>query len=71
MKTIKIQLSKLSCVACKKLTEKMISKIPGVMSVNTDLATSTSSICSEKDLSIDELNNALAGSEYRVLKILV
>jgi len=71
MKTIKIQLSHLTCGACKKLTEKMLSKIPGVMSVDTDLSTSTASLCVERDLSQDELNKALTGSEYKVLEILV
>ena len=71
MKTIKIQLNKLNCGACKKLTEKMLSKVPGVMSVTTDLVTSTASICTERDVNLEELNKALAGSEYSVLKILV
>lgn len=64
MKTIKYKIKGLSCIACKKLSEKRISKIVGVKSVDVDIKSGIALISSEKEVSLDDVRVALHDTPY-------
>lgn len=68
MKTIAstIQLSGLTCEACKKVTEKRISRIDGVQTVNVDYTTGMGTIIADHEIHPEELTKVLEGTHYKI-----
>lgn len=64
-----IQLQGLDCEACKKITEKRIGRIEGVMTVNVDLSQKTANVQTNRALSQQEVEEVLKDTEYKVIKI--
>ncbi len=65
----KIKLTNLSCQACQKLTAKKIQQIPGVTSVQVNLENGQAEIVGTREITLDEVNSALAGTNYQALQI--
>lgn len=64
--TTYIKLSGLTCPACKKLTEKRISAVPGVNKVEVNINTGETVIESNREIEINIIKNALSGTPYQV-----
>jgi copper chaperone CopZ len=60
------KLKGLHCPACKKLTEKRISTIEGVVSVNVSLDESIADITAQWQLQPQDINAVLAYTPYEV-----
>ncbi|MCL5433339.1 MAG: heavy-metal-associated domain-containing protein [Patescibacteria group bacterium] len=69
MKTLIFRISGLTCPACKKLSEKKISAITGVISVSVNLDSGEATIESEETIGIDKIINALKDTPYRVVTL--
>lgn len=63
-----IKLSGLTCSACKKVTEKRISSISGVISADVSLENNEVTIQSENGISLLQINDALKETPYKVLE---
>lgn len=61
-----IQLSGLTCEACKKVTEKRIARIQGVQSVNVDPTTGKGTIIADHAIHADEVIKVLEGTHYKL-----
>lgn len=66
----KIKLGGLTCEACKKVIEKRLSKLDGVMEVNVSLANSVADITAMRPINVSEVTEALKGTEYQVLGVI-
>lgn len=67
MKTIKFKLTNLNCSACGKVSQMKISKIVGITSVRLDQngQEAQGEIHAEREISIGEIQQALAGTGYK------
>lgn len=54
----------LHCAACTKLTAKHIKSLPGVADVTVDLHTGRAEVTADRNISLNVVNTALAGSDY-------
>lgn len=61
------QLSGLHCESCKKITEKRAKKISGVKEASTDVSMGILTITSDREVTKNEIINALTGTDYKVL----
>lgn len=64
MKKQIIKLQGLHCEACKKLTEKKISKLDEVLEVVVSIENSIAEVTANRDISLSEINLALEGTPY-------
>lgn len=55
----------LTCAACTKLTAKRIKALPGVDDANVDLETGKAEVLAGRKIGLNEVQAALAGSNYR------
>ena len=62
------RLSGLTCTACKKISEKRISAIPGVSAVEVDFNTGETVVRSIQPISHLDIESALEGTPYQVSK---
>ena len=53
------------CEACTKLSAKRITSIDGVADASVDLLSNTVTIRAERQLTVDDINTVLIGSDYR------
>lgn len=60
------QLSGLHCESCKKITEKRVSKIEGVIQANTNLDSGEIRITAKRAIAPSEVIKALEGTDYQV-----
>lgn len=60
----KFNLTGLTCAACKKLCEMILSDISGVTAVNVDLGQKTVELKSDRKIELDEVNQALKETHY-------
>ena len=60
------QLSGLHCESCKKITEKRVQKIEGVITAETNLQTGELRLKSQRQITKQEIIEALAGTDYLV-----
>lgn len=60
----KFHLTGLTCAACKKLSEKRIFAIAGVTNTVVNLDQKIVEITSDRQIKLDEVNNALQGTPY-------
>ena len=60
------QLSGLHCESCKKITEKRVQKIEGVITAETNLQTGELRLKSQRQITKQEIIDALAGTDYLV-----
>jgi copper chaperone CopZ len=58
------KLQGLHCPACKKITDKRISSITGVTSVDVDPTTGVAKVISDKNIDKSEITKSLAGTPY-------
>lgn len=64
--TSTIKLSGLHCESCKKISEKRIKKIEGVLEATTDLETAAVTISGTRQITKDEVQKVLEGTDYKV-----
>lgn len=57
----------LHCAACKKLTEKRLGTISGVVSVNVDPISGIAKIESDQIVEASSVTKALAGTPYSII----
>lgn len=60
------QLTGLHCESCKKITEKRVKKIAGVTEAETHLDTGMLSIEADREISQQEVDKVLEGTDYKV-----
>ncbi len=65
----KIQLQGLHCEACKKISEKRLSKLEGVNSVEVILENQTALVQTSRIVDQSEIENILKDTEYKVTAI--
>jgi copper chaperone CopZ len=68
--TTKLQLSGLSCGACEKVISKRLQKLKGVEEVRVSLQNEQASITAGRNITKDEVAQALLGTHYKVITIL-
>ncbi len=67
MHTHTFKITNLTCGACVKLSESVLSKIDGVVSVAIDLSTGLGQLQSARVITKDEMSNALKSVSKEVL----
>jgi len=68
--TTKLQLSGLTCGACEKVISKKLQKIEGVETVHVSAQNEQASVMAERNVSKEEVVQALSGTHYKVISIL-
>lgn len=68
MQTKTFRLSGLTCPSCKKLTERKIAGILGVIGVSVNLETGETLIESERDIQLAEIKDVLNDTHYQVIE---
>lgn len=63
-----IKLSGLTCPACKKVTEKRIGSLSGVIKVEVSLDSGVATIGANRELTILEIKRALKDTPYQVIE---
>ena len=66
MQTQTIKLSGLTCLACKKVTEKRIGGISGVNKVEVSLDTGIATIAADREITKLEINQVFKDTPYQV-----
>jgi copper chaperone CopZ len=66
MQTIKFRLQGLTCEACVKLSTIKIKNLIGESVVKIDLESGRAEVSSDRDISLDKIRLALAGTAYEV-----
>lgn len=61
------KISGFHCEACTKITSKRIGKIDGVSEVIAELSTGIVTVNANRQLTKDEINNALTGTSYKAI----
>ena len=67
MKSIKITINNMTCDACVKLSKLKISKISGVREVKISDINGQTEIIADRDIKLEEIQKALAGTNYQVI----
>ena len=68
MQTQIIKLSGLTCPACKKVTEKRIGGIKGVIKVEVSLDSGVAAINADREITMLEIKEALKDTPYQVIE---
>jgi Cu+-exporting ATPase len=63
-----IQISGMTCVNCARRVEQSLAKIDGVKFASVNLATETAFLISEREISLQEIKNAVEGAGYNVVE---
>ncbi len=66
MNTQTFSIQGLTCSACAKLCTMKLSKIPGVSNILVDSATGRTTITAERKVSLEEVKDALKGTDYSI-----
>jgi copper chaperone CopZ len=64
--TTTFQLSGLHCESCKKISEKRVKKIEGVIEATTNIETGDLTINGNRSIAKEEVIKALEGTDYQV-----
>ncbi len=64
----KVKISGITCEACAKLISKRLGKIDGVQNIKVEESGETK-IISNYNLDINTIQNALVGTEYKVVNL--
>ncbi len=64
MKTTTLEITGMHCASCQKLVERALKKIPGVSSVNVNIATNKAHVTSEKDFDVETAKKEVASVGY-------
>lgn len=67
--TRKVRILGITCEACTKLINKRISNIQGIENVNINDSTGITEIVSTENFSLNQIEEALNGTEYKVVTI--
>lgn len=65
MSTLTFKITGLHCEACTKLTARRIKALPGVADATVDLHSGKAEVIASREVSVDEVQTALGGSDYR------
>ena len=68
MQTQSIKLSGLTCPACKKVTEKRIGSLSGVIKVEVSLDSGVATIDADREITTLEINEVLKDTPYQVVE---
>lgn len=68
MQTQTIKLSGLTCPACKKVTEKRIGGLSGVIKVEVSLDSGIATINTEREITTLEITEILKDTPYQVIE---
>ena len=63
-----IKLSGLTCPACKKLTEKRIGALDGVINVEVDVGSGIAAIEADRKITMMEIREVLKDTSYEVIE---
>ena len=66
-KNVQLTIKGTHCPACKRLIERKISAIAGVISVNVNFETGETEIKTNRDISKNEIQQSLEGMEYQII----
>ncbi len=66
MQTLKITIDNMTCDACVLLSKLKISKINGVKGVRIDDINGKTEIMADRNIKLEEIQDALAGTDYKV-----
>ncbi len=67
MQTKIIKLSGLTCLACKKITEKRINSLNGVKKVEVVVDSGIATIDADREISLSEIKEVLKDTPYQVI----
>lgn len=67
--TIKLRIKNFNCEACMKLSQSMLSEIPGVKSVRVKNMEGDTEVEADRDISLAEFQKVLEGTNYEVIKL--
>ncbi len=67
MKTIKIEIDGMTCQHCAANVDKAITKVKGVVEVNTSLSQKNSTITALDDINIDDIKKGIENAGYTPL----
>ncbi len=67
MSVINFKLKGLTCEACVKLCAKRIKTLPGVQTVEIDLATGAAQVSGASELDLETIKQSLVDIKYEVL----
>ena len=62
-----IKLSGLTCPACKKVTEKRIGSLSGVIKVEVSLDSGVATIDADREITTLEINEVLKDTPYQII----
>jgi len=65
--TTRLQLSGLTCGACEKVISKRLNTIDGVEEVHVSSANGFASIIAKRSIDIQEVEDVLQGTHYKVI----
>lgn len=68
--TMKVQISGVTCNACQKVISKRLKTIEDIQEVNVLLENGNTTILAVRVISNEEINQALAGTHYKVINSL-
>ena len=68
MQTQTITLAGLTCPACKKITEKRIGKLSGVVNVEVSLDSGVATINADREILALEITEVLKDTPYQVIE---
>ena len=63
-----VQIGGMTCVNCARRVEQGLQKIPGVKFASVNLATETAFLISEREITMQEIKEAVANTGYQVLE---
>ena len=64
---LQFKIKRTHCPACKRLIERKISTLSGVISVNVNFETGDTEIKTNRNISKDEIRESLEGMEYQII----
>lgn len=68
MNMLKYTIKGLNCEACIKISTMKLKKVAGVHDIKINLATGETEICAERQIGLDELNEALHNTGFTLTK---
>jgi Cu+-exporting ATPase len=70
MNITKVKISGMTCHACQRVIENKVGKLQGVEKVKVFLNNGDAEITSDRDLSLEEVKQALIGTHYEVISLI-
>ncbi|OGK37815.1 hypothetical protein A3F03_04685 [Candidatus Roizmanbacteria bacterium RIFCSPHIGHO2_12_FULL_41_11] len=63
----KVQISGITCGACIKVIEKRLKRIDGINEIKVQLQNGDTDVVADRQISNDEINQALEGTHYKAI----